>query len=373
MGSLLGAYHRGHETVDNAGFPAQQAQPERGRRKGVFSCLMGLSFAGVVVAKARAESGIQPCGDAMVRLFDWVRQHGGRGLDNIEVRSFNKGGVLVRGLAVTRDIVMEVDPASGLPYAKPLFSIPKDIILHAEHPTVLSSPFGEAADLPVYIRVLGFLAVERRKILSGAQSFWEPYIGSLPTPQDFAQFHPLYANKELLDKFAVLPVADAVLQEMRFWEKMWTEDKERWMSLARKSGVTDLTYADLLWAHAILLSRRYASDWARPALVPISDLANADLRPNVWYRNGRVDGEPVSWRVDAIRSLGKGDEVLEDYRKDATNDVYFRFYGFLLPQNPNMMDTLNASACSSLREQAVSSENSIASSLESLAREACRS
>merc|ERR1712232_723102 len=111
-------------------------------------------------------------------MGEWVQRQGGMGLDNIKVCSFNKNGEQVRGLAATRDF----SPSSA---AEPLFSIPGNLILHWQHPTVLSSPFARQSDISPYDSMLFFLAAERRKVVSGVQSFWTPYFRTLPTPEEF--------------------------------------------------------------------------------------------------------------------------------------------------------------------------------------------
>jgi len=352
---------------------AWATKPARGRRDVVLRWLAGVPCVGSIGTRTvHAVTGSARADDSMLQLFDWVRRHGGVGLDSIEVRTFRKGGQEVRGIAATRDLPVQVDPASGTTYARPLFSIPKAVILHAEHPTVLSSPFGEEEGLTAYSRVLGFLAVERRLILGGGQSFWAPYIRTLPTPRDFAQFHPLYAGKDFLDQFAGLPVVENIKRLLREWKMGWEDDRRQWTSLANRAGIDDFDFKDVLWASTVLLSRRYRADWTRPALVPVSDLVNCDLRPNVWYRSGRLDGDPPSWRVEAIQSLRKGDEIVENYQRDAANSVYFSLYGFLFPDNPRRMEPLDASTCLSLSRRPMPTGGPLASSFQALIDESCR-
>jgi len=131
-------------------------------------------------------------------VFAWVKKQGGHGLDNIRIGLFDKAGHKVRGLAATRD----------LPAKSEVLSIPSNVILTLQHPTVQDSPFQKVdSELGgLLLRLPLFLAAERRKLLNGKTSFWAPWIKSLPSPEEFASFHPYYAEPGLMTNFSALPL-----------------------------------------------------------------------------------------------------------------------------------------------------------------------
>lgn len=207
--------------------------------------------------------------------------------------------------------------------------------MQSKHPSVLDSPFASKEGMAPFDGLVGFLAVERRKMLSGRQSFWSTYIATLPSAEDFARFHPMYAGKEVLKTVATLPNAKVILEEIASLESFWTESRELWVSLAQKCGVQEITLDDVRWAITVLKSRGFDADLEAPVLVPIADLANSESRSTAEYFGIKdmVRGSAVidEFRVDAKQRLQRDDELLFTYLEEgASSERYFRQYGFLL-------------------------------------------
>ena len=53
-------------------------------------------------------------------------------------------------------------------------------------------------------------------------------------------------------------------------------------------------------------------------------------------------GQLEPWSCCVKQGLRKGDELLDLYRANASNGAYVRLYGFLLPDNPTLIQQLNA-------------------------------
>eukprot|EP00930_Biecheleria_cincta_P030562 TRINITY_DN21170_c0_g1_i2.p1 TRINITY_DN21170_c0_g1~~TRINITY_DN21170_c0_g1_i2.p1 ORF type:complete len:375 (+),score=19.46 TRINITY_DN21170_c0_g1_i2:25-1125(+) len=311
----------------------------------------------------------RPSARASQALFDWVVENGGQGFENIEVRYFQKVGQSIRGVAVTHDVQINSTPESAT-----LFSVPRAVVLHPQHSTVLNSPFARVED-PLE-RLMVFLAFERCKIHSGADSFWAPYILTLPTPDEFRDFHPLYAPDDVLREFAVLPISHFVKTIFRYIHSVWMQNEEQWKSLAHMNNVKAFSFGDLWWANAVIMSRAFAPAWARPALIPVYDLINCDSPgPDMSNVNTEVanEGKTPLWEAVAIQTLSQGDELLNLYKATgAGNDILFRLYGYLIPGNPNEVEKIDAAACTSLPREPRKQPTGMRKSFFELARETCQ-
>jgi histone-lysine N-methyltransferase SETD3 len=304
-------------------------------------------------------------------VFAWVQKHGGKGLDNIRIALFDKAGHSVRGLAATRDLAAHSE----------VLSIPESVILKLDHPSVRDSPFqkvdvelgGLLLKLPLY------LAAERRKLLNGKSSFWAPWIESLPTPAEFASFHPYYAKPGVMSDFAALPLTEKLGHDIESTEKKWEENKQQWISLAQSCDAEGLTFEDFKWACTIVWTRSYSGlspgNNVRGGLVPISDLGNHAASPSLDWSH-RLNGNPPTWSVLASRDIKKGEELTESYG-DKNNEVLLWTYGFAMAGNPVSTPQLSKDECGKL-QAAINSQISddrpqaqILRSLQALSREQC--
>jgi len=225
--------------------------------------------------------------------------------------------------------------------------------------------------------IIAFLAIERRKILNNKTSFWAPYIESLPSDKEFAQFHPAWADGKELEIFG------------RFFER-WHNDndygfdgpgrvKNLWQKEAgflrkgaKKLGVTGLTFEDFRWAVHIADTRSFMGNGH--TLIPILDLANhADMQ----IVNAEFEVKERSFRLK--RPIAKGHEITYSY-DELDNTGLFLPYGFVDSRNARKLeqqidkkrcDDFLADRLMSSKALASSSAPTVLANLQALVREAC--
>jgi len=315
--------------------------------------------------------------DDVSLLLEWASEHGADGIQNLNLAYLNKSGQQVRGLAAARK----------LDWGAVAFRIPEKIIITQQHPYMVESPFynvtGKAESLDLPFSMLLYLATERRRVAEGGNSFWAPYIRSIPTPEAFATFHPLFADAELTKSFKTLPPVQGIKAGQLSIEKSWDEHKHEWTGLAKQSGVEGLAFEDFKWAAVAMVSRGFTITWSHhglswantgDAMVPVADLLNHHGSNNVeWFRDLR--GDPPAWEMKLERSIHSGSELTISYG-ELTNGHVFKTYGFLLPGNKERMTATDRKPCGAKRlakmlALELDSQPSILSSFKSLLREYC--
>lgn len=272
-------------------------------------------------------------------ILKWASENGAQGMENLDIRYFNKSGHLVRGLAA----------AQKLQWGEIIIRIPEKLILTMHHPDVIASPFHQATGglmrrfgLP--FSLILFLAAERRRILEGGNSFWAPYIKSLETPEELATFHPLYASAELTQSFKALPAMAKLTEAQHAIQEEWNKHHQEWARLAHDYVVEELTFEDFKWAIVSAKIRVFGISWGSHgytkydqgyALVPIADLANHDFDNNLeWF--DELKGDSLMWQEKLERTVRSGKELTHIYdtsgasaRNDANVATLPQGYGYV--------------------------------------------
>eukprot|EP00930_Biecheleria_cincta_P085413 TRINITY_DN74802_c0_g1_i1.p1 TRINITY_DN74802_c0_g1~~TRINITY_DN74802_c0_g1_i1.p1 ORF type:complete len:361 (+),score=24.55 TRINITY_DN74802_c0_g1_i1:55-1137(+) len=295
-------------------------------------------------------------------LWKWVLAHGGECLESIRPSYFVHAGVLVRGVAATRDI----------PAGTAIFKIPQAVILHKSHPTVLGSnllnriqlgsdilrkprtAFHEWA-LPI------FLAEQR---LLGEESFWWPMIRALPALDDYEKDHCLCAHCELLSCFVSLPLVGNLQREQKHMHEAWQHVLQHAGTIEvykRTGDVIRMSWRDFQWSCLVWRSRAFGCRRNGCALVPILDLINAGMaQSNMCHTRGP---DFKTYAKDDC-SICVESEVLHSYQASSkkNNEHFARTYGFVLQGNPSLVRSLGIEATADLRT-ALSKGYSIAKEL----------
>lgn len=266
--------------------------------------------------------------EEVLPVLRWASENGAEGIDNLDVRYFNKSGHQVRGLAAV----------SKLKRGKVALHIPEKLILKRDHPHVVASPFhqvkGELSMFNLPLSLMLYFATERRRGAEGGNSFWAPYIHSVSTPQEFANYHPLYAGAELTKKFRALPVTRRIMDLQNALQETWDKHREEWVSLAQGCGVRKLSFEDFKWAIVATISRCFSISWSSYfefALVPVADLLNHECKKSL---DGGFDRS--MWQETMTRTVRAGQELTISYDMSA-NDEGFLNFGFLVASPPLKM------------------------------------
>jgi len=303
-------------------------------------------------------------------VFEWARQNGAIGLDHIRVNHFDKGAHSVRGLAAAHDLKKGLE-----------ISIPKSILLSAEHPLVKSSPMRNMGNQYLLrhhfpTKLIVYFAAEHRKLANAHPgenvSFWQPLIESYPTPEDYARFYPKYASDELLATFSAIPMISMVKEEKNELQHVWNKRKSEFVELAQQAGADGLSFDDFKWADTALKTRVYKTDEG-VMVIPISDMANTGPKCN-WDWSGAL-ADKKAFTLTLPHDLSEGDELLDEYH-DTTNDIMLRIYGFMMKDNPNHVELLDSVQCLRLQEPlsfnaSEDSQPMLFVEFQSLAREHC--
>eukprot|EP00929_Paragymnodinium_shiwhaense_P079716 TRINITY_DN41552_c0_g1_i3.p1 TRINITY_DN41552_c0_g1~~TRINITY_DN41552_c0_g1_i3.p1 ORF type:complete len:402 (-),score=79.58 TRINITY_DN41552_c0_g1_i3:493-1698(-) len=323
-------------------------------------------------AAPRCDASKAPCpddGEEMTAFFQWGLENKVKGLDQVEVAFFEAGGSSVRGLAATVDLVAE--PRKP----KPILEIPPSLVLTSANPRLKQSAFHELAGqllwkdtwaLPLDMAL--YLAAERRR---GADSFWYPWIRVMPTPEDYAAFHPFYAPSEVLQKYSAIPVVDMLRLDNKDLVTTWAE-LQPWL----QKNAPDVTFDDFKWASASFYTRGFTllEGNETVAMAPFIDMCNtrADNAVNAGYQ-AKSSQAPFRLAVPFKRRISKGEQILITYSKYPAAE-WFAVYGFL-PSEKGLPrpDALSKQVCSSLqdlRSQAPSA--AFEGNFQSLVPEYCR-
>lgn len=263
-------------------------------------------------------------------LLAWASEHGATGIDNVRFAMFNHTGVTMRGLAVTKDV------PSGT-----VLEMPEDTIL-----SLLNPKFTGGLKLPAdgdhRAKHHGILATHRA---IGKDSPFKEYIASLPTPENFASFHPLKASDETLQAFHGLPLAQLVESRKQDVEAQWQE----WQSFVTESqgtgpvasGAIAVGRDDFEWAYLSCVTHCFGLPLVdkesgrlvkATAMVPVADACNTDNSPNVVWMSDH-ESSPNKFQLSSIHELAAGTEIIVPYAgkiNGYTNEGYADEWGFAL-------------------------------------------
>lgn len=219
--------------------------------------------------------------------------------------------------------------------------------------------------------------------MNGKTSYWAPWIESLPTPAEFASFHPYYAEPDLMASFSALPLEADLEYDIARADEIWQEKKQQWIKLAQTSGAgaEGLTFEDFKWGCTVVWTRVYSGlvsgGKEHLGLVPINDLTNhaAGKTFNLDWSH-RLTGSPPAWTMVACKDIRKGEEITESYG-NKSNDALLWSFGFTMTANPVAAPLLSKEQCNRLQGPMAatsfdkSPQPQILRSLQALSREQC--
>merc|ERR1719235_1654852 len=248
----------------------------------------------------------------------------------------------------------------GVVAAKPfkkgevIVRIPEKLLVHAFDDRTITldeTKFGADATEPV-------LVAEKRK---GASPFWAPYIDSLPSAEEYAEFLPTFQSMKALEPYkGSLPVVAKIAYRQ---EKL----QQKLKAYRTIDGLSDLSFEEIQWADAAASSRAFMNYDAGRVMVPLADLLLDAPKPNTLWSERMHDGNFV---IRAREDIQEGDELTDTYG-DRSNEFLFLIYGFVFPNDANT-NTVAAKACSkNINTGSNQLGKAFVSNLEKYAREFC--
>ena len=305
-------------------------------------------------------------------LASFVRRHGGRVHRSLALADPAPCGS--RGLVAAQPIP-ETDARTG-----PLVVVPASLEINAARArsALANVPgIGELDNGAVVVLWLAALDAERRR--SREDTFWGPYLRSLP--QDILELPNGWAPLISGDSARYEALLDAAARGDAAKRETCHQEAERAAAyasrvshgLARDFGQhTGVDAADLCWALGVVSSRAMGGG-ENPTLVPLLDLCNHDkagapftsfdtsgarvaarlsarkrrsgdtssksARTAVTAENWRSDGDDWclwSWRSGTARALAAGDEIYADYAPEYIEaGEWFANTGFVPPPTPD--------------------------------------
>ncbi|KAJ6007732.1 hypothetical protein N7540_011708 [Penicillium herquei] len=176
------------------------------------------------------------------------------------------------------------------------------------------------------------------QFLRGEQSFWYPYLRTLPQPGQMIT--PLFFGEEDVDWLQGTGIPDASVQRFQDWDQKYDSMIEK-LDAAGFEGVGAFTWDLYLWAWTILTSRAFSakvlSSAVEPSdlpeegvsvLLPLIDLPNHRPLAKVEWRAGEQDVGMI-----VLENVSPGQEISNNYGP-RNNEQLLMNYGFCIENNP---------------------------------------
>ncbi|GAB5369197.1 hypothetical protein AAMO2058_001384800 [Amorphochlora amoebiformis] len=246
-------------------------------------------------------------------LKAWLINGGAEFVEGLEIKEY---GAEVRGIEAGVDI----HPG------QPVVWIPEDYILTDVFASqsdigqaVMRARGSEIGSNDTQYCLQAYLLQEKAK---GSDSFWWPYIQTLP--RNFYS-HPLTwhkSEKKILMGSLSLKYINRILYQLQ----------EDYNLLIRKiEGFERFSFKDFVWAHLVTSTRCYAIDHRSKkcsAMVPLADMFNHNLINPGGIWGFREDNK--GFQVTAYTPIMKGEQISIPYG-DFSNTKLFTNYGFQMP------------------------------------------
>jgi hypothetical protein len=194
--------------------------------------------------------------------------------------------------------------------------------------------------------VIGHFFLVQQYLLE-SQSFWSPYIRSLPQPEDRdALGTPPYFTEEDMAWLRGTDLETATGDRLRLWKTNWEAGQK---ILDNSPGWEHLrgrwTWELYKWAASIFSSRSFTSsliphevldkdirlEEAFHVLFPVVDLANHSPTAKVtWFSD--VHGEPKTLSIYSEAAVKEGQQIFSNYVPRSNSELLMG-YGFCIPGN----------------------------------------
>jgi len=280
-------------------------------------------------------------------------------MNYITIANFTHGGSKIRGLQTLADI-----PANST-----LIAVPRALFITGEDvdPQEFSIPvrdMQENSDL--------FLAVRFWQLFSrGRSSQWFPYLRLLPSSDEYARFHPMYADDVVMQACSALPTIQKVRRARRRVERTFKEANLQRRIPWQAFWHSYVTYISRSYG-VVMRSRQGDMKW-QPVSVPVADMGNTASQGEINTR-WRYDSRSQLFLLESTKAIPAGSELFESYQisslKDNAHLAYM--FGLTLDDNPVKVKRLTPQECLKLEEDCLSAAKSqLSQLLRTLVREHC--
>ncbi|KAF2834417.1 SET domain-containing protein [Patellaria atrata CBS 101060] len=178
------------------------------------------------------------------------------------------------------------------------------------------------------------------QLLLGSQSYWSPYIESLPSPEQLMT--PFYFGENDLEWLKGTNVHGAIEPTVETWRNEWTQGCE----ILCRNGHADtrFTFDLYMWAANIFSSRAFSAKLALPTiqtgisiLYPVMDIFNHRVDEQViWlFQNGEFG-------ISSLNPIERGSQVFNNYSNKSNGELLLG-YGFCVQKNPYDIVTVQLS------------------------------
>ncbi|KAJ5646544.1 hypothetical protein N7490_002916 [Penicillium lividum] len=276
--------------------------------------------------------------EAHIALLEWVRSHGGHLNESVCIAQDAQRGVHVQ---------VRADWPTAVPKETRVINTPLGVTMSyfnavdysstkgsfSSHGVKLPQAFIEAAGLAE--TMIFFLMAH---FLRGEQSFWYPYLRTLPQPGQMTT--PMFFEEEDVDWLQGTGIPDASVQRYMDWDKQYDSSIEK-LEKAGFEGSEAFTWDLYLWAWTILTSRAFSAKVLSNAvedsdlpeegisvLLPLIDLPNHRPLAKVEWRAGEEDVGMI-----VLEDASPGQEISNNYGP-RNNEQLLMNYGFCIPNNP---------------------------------------
>ncbi|KAI9717145.1 MAG: hypothetical protein M1812_004893 [Candelaria pacifica] len=273
----------------------------------------------------------------MDALIDWVVAHGGALHDGVRIATDPSMGTLLKahGPLESKTTVVTCPHSLTMSYLNA-----KAISGFSPHGPVFPASFLDV--LPPRTVTVFFLS---QQYLLGEESFWSPYIKTLPQPGVGDKLStPFYFSDEDRLWLRGTNMEKGYMEREIEWKDLWTKGISILMEEAWDTA--GYTWPLALWAATILSSRSFISSLlvsALPADVKETSMAKENSFPVLYPLADTVNHRPeakISWHTGPEElglviedSLAPGDIIWNNYGQKSNEELLLG-YGFCVPDNP---------------------------------------
>lgn len=294
--------------------------------------------------------------DRFKTLLEWSKAHGGTVHPALEVYKDDVTGFSMR-VKPSSTAGTDVTVKSGEEVLTCPLSTSLSFLNATTDGPILSGPSDRAEARPAFPRrfmeiqphVIGHFYL-MKQYLMGKDSFWHPYISTLPQPDSISSWSlpPFWPEEDF--EFLEGTNAAVAAQEIQTNTK---RDYKQARKILKEEGFENWQdYTRLLfnWAFSIFASRSFRPSLVTPTavqerelpeniaiddfsmLLPVYDIINHDMKANVQWAVDDDSGASEACRFITFDSYNPGEQVFNTYGKK-TNSELLLSYGFILPES----------------------------------------
>lgn len=288
-------------------------------------------------------------------LLEWSREHGGAIHPALEVYKDDVTGFSMRVKTSTTEgtehTIKPGEQVLGCPLSTSLSFLNAatdgPIVAGASKRTEPHTAFPPRF-MEIQPHVIGHFFLMKQFLL-GKESFWYPYISTLPQPDSISSWNlpPFWPDED----FGFLEGTNAAVAAQEIQANTKRDFKEA-RKILKEEGFEnwqDYTRHLFNWAFSMFASRSFRPSLVTPAsfqerelpenvkiddfsmLLPVYDIINHDIKANVQWTADQQDDAPEACRFVTFDSYQAGEQVFNTYGKK-TNSELFLSYGFMLPE-----------------------------------------